>query len=96
MQICNYKNRQVVPAIHAKGPRDYYATFCIEDGKTRKCFTIRPNFKTQSEAREAAYRTGRAKIDTLENPECVNLSNNTKQPHTDVEKRSSNTIYLSS
>ena len=67
MQSCFYKKQYVIPAIHEKGPRDYYATFCIDNGHSRKprCFTVRPNFKTSGEAREAAYKAGRAKVDEL-------------------------------
>ena len=67
MQSCFYKKQYVIPAIHEKGPRNYYATFCIDNGRSKKpmCYTVRPNFKTSGEAREAAYKAGRAKVDEL-------------------------------
>ncbi len=65
MHTCHYKNRLVVPAVHKKNPQDYYATFCIHNGDTVQCYTVRPNFKTQGQAIEAAYKAGRAKVDAI-------------------------------
>ena len=65
LHVCHYKNRFVRPTVHENNPRDYYATFCIDNGKKTKCYTVRPNFKTKGQAMEAGYKAGRAKVDAL-------------------------------
>lgn len=98
MQSCFYKKQYVIPAIHERGPRNYYATFCIDNGRTRKpkCFTVRPNFKTSGEAREAAYKAGRAKVDELLKLSAwKNFIRKLKpiQNREKSERRSKNTVY---
>ena len=65
LHACHYKNRFVQPTVHENNPRDYYATFCIDNGKKTKCYTVRPNFKTKGQAMEAGYKVGRATVDAL-------------------------------
>ena len=97
MHVCHYKDRFVVPAVHKNNPRDYYATFCIDNGKKTQCFTIRPNFKTQGQAMEAAYKIGRAKVDSiLEESKWNVLSRKFKQltQRKKGEKRKAATVYF--
>ncbi len=95
--VCHYKNQRLIPSVHKNHPRDYYATFCIDNGKTTRCFTIRPNFKTEGQAREAAYKVGRAKIDSiLEENKWDHLSKKFQrlmQPKKG-EKRKAETVYI--
>ncbi len=100
MQASHYKNRWVVPTVHKKSPRDYYASFCIlnsHSGKS-KCFTVRPNFKTKGQAMEAAYNAGRAKVDAMlvENKWSVliKIFKQLARPK-HGEKRKAETVYLS-
>jgi len=97
VQASYYKDRYVVPAVHEKGPRDYYSTFCIDNGKKTQCFTIRPNFKTKGQAMEAAYKVGRAKVDTLiKESNWKSYMKKFKQvrQYPNGEKRSANTVYV--
>lgn len=97
MHACHYKNRFVIPAVHKKSPRDYYATFCIENGKKTQCYTVRPNFKTNGQAMEAAYKAGRAKVDALlKESKWELLSSKFKQfnQHKKGDKRKAATVYI--
>ena len=97
MQACYYKDRHVLPTVHEKGPRDYYATFCIDNGRKNQCFTVRPNFTTHCQALEAAYNVGRAKVDELiETSTWKLLVQQIMQfkVFTNGEKRKVNTVYI--
>ena len=98
LQASFYKNRYVVPTVHEKSPRDFYATFCIDNGTKTQCFTVRPNFKTKGQAMEAGYKAGRAKVDAmLEESKWNLLSKKFKQirQYKNGEKRKAETVYIS-
>ncbi len=98
LQASFYKNRYVVPTVHEKSPRDFYATFCIDNGKKTQCFTVRPNFKTKGQAMEAGYKAGRSKVDAmLEESKWKLLARKFKQirQNRNDDKRKAETVYLS-
>ena len=98
MQACHYKDRFVVPAVHEKSPRDYYATFCIDYGRKSQCYTVRPNFKTKGQAMEAGYKAGRAKVDALlAESKWDSIKKRFKRftQNTPGEKRKAQTVYIS-